>query len=495
MPTLKLVPIDLVTTKADTLVIGSVPDGKGGVKAASGTAALNKALGGKLNQVLADLGATGKPGNLVRFSSLGAIAASSIAVVGLGEGTPDHEAIRRAVGEAVRTLAGTTSVAVALPATSEASVRAIAEGAALAAYSYDDFRGTSKADCKAPVSSVLVLVADPKDKAFKTAIARTTVVADAIHWVRDLVNMPPDALYPASLAELAKARGEAAGLTVQIFDEKALKKGGFGGILGVGAGSSNPPRLVRLGYTHPKATKTLALVGKGITFDSGGLSIKPAQSMETMKCDMAGAAAVVASISAIAELKFPINVTAWMPSAENMPSGAAIRPSDVLRIYGGRTVEVLNTDAEGRLILADAIVRGSEEKPDIMVDVATLTGACVVALGTRIAGVMSNDDDLRADIVSLAGEQGEAMWPLPLPEDLKPSMESLVADTTNMGERMGGTLVAGLFLQSFVGEGIKWAHLDIAGPAYNDGKPFGYTPKGGTGSAVRTLIALAESLS
>lgn len=494
MPTLKLAPIDLVATKTDTLVIGAVPDGKGGVKAAAGLSSLDKALGGRLNQVLRDLGATGKAGDVVRFTTFGATAAASVAAVGLGEGTPDAETLRRAAGNAVRAVAGTATIALALPAKSPELVRAVAEGATLAAYSYDDFRGSSKADRKAPVATVFVLVADPKDRETKAAIARTNAVVDAVHWVRDLVNMPPDALYPASLAELASARGKAAGLTVEVLDEKALKKGGFGGLLGVGAGSSNPPRLVRLGYTHPKATKTLALVGKGVTFDSGGLSIKPAQAMETMKCDMAGAAAVVASIAAIAALKVPVNVTAWMPSAENMPSGAAIRPSDVLRIYGGRTVEVLNTDAEGRLILADAIVRGSEEKPDVMVDVATLTGACIVALGTRTSGVMSNDDDLRASIVRLAGTHGESMWPLPLPEDLKASMESTVADISNMGDRMGGSLVAGLFLQSFVGEGIKWAHLDIAGPAYNDGQPFGYTPKGGTGAAVRTLVALAESM-
>jgi leucyl aminopeptidase len=277
-----------------------------------------------------------------------------------------------------------------------------------------------------------------------------------------------------------------------VLDEKALVKGNYGGIMGVGQGSHNPPRLVRIGYTHAKAKRHLAFVGKGITYDSGGISLKPAGHNETMKCDMSGAAAVFSSVVAAARLGLKVNVTGWLALAENMPSGSATRPGDVLRMYSGKTVEVLNTDAEGRLVLADAITRAGEEKPDAIVDVATLTGAMVLALGTRTFGIMANDDDFRAQVHAIAEEAGEQSWQMPLPDDLRKGLDSPVADLANIGERSGGGLVAGIFLREFVNEGTRWAHLDIAGPAFHESAPFGYTPKGGTGSAVRTLLALAE---
>jgi leucyl aminopeptidase len=319
-------------------------------------------------------------------------------------------------------------------------------------------------------------------------------VAGAVHLARDWVNTPPSDLPPGRFADAAVAAARAAGLDVEVFDEGALAAGGYGGILGVGQGSVNPPRLVRIRYRPRKAARHLALVGKGITFDSGGLSLKPPQAMEWMKSDMGGAAAVIAAVTAIARLRLPVQVTVWAPMAENMPSGTAQRPSDVLTAYGGKTIEVLNTDAEGRLILADALVAASAEKPDVMVDAATLTGAQLVALGSRTAAIMSNDDALRDRVFDAANRAGEAMWPMPLPEELRKSMDSEVADIANMGDRYGGMLVAGLFLQEFVGEGLRWAHLDIAGPAFNDGSAFGYTPKGGTGAAVRTLVQIADDL-
>jgi leucyl aminopeptidase len=252
---------------------------------------------------------------------------------------------------------------------------------------------------------------------------------------------------------------------------------------------------VRLAYRHPEATRTLAFVGKGITFDSGGLSIKPAKAMEWMKADMAGAAAVVAAVTAIARLGLRINVTAWAPLAENMPGGTAQRPGDVLRMYGGKTVEVLNTDAEGRLVLGDAIVRAAEESPDAIVDVATLTGAQLVALGTRVSAIMGNDEGFAAEVRRAADEAGESMWPMPLPPELRASMDTEIADIANIGDRSGGMLVAGLFLAAFVPDGMPWVHLDIAGPSYNEGAAYGYTPKGATGVAVRTLVRLAEAAS
>ena len=502
MTTVRATAADPATTRADVLVIGLAQDGRKRPVLAPGAESVNAAFDGKLARVLADVGACGGSGEITRIASLGSVSAPAVVAVGLGKQGKRYEpeALRKAAGGVARALSGSSRILTTLALVNgdepdDATLGAVAEGLLLGAYSFDEFRRDSLEGRKKPIATVTVVV--PSTRAAAPTLERATVLAEAVSLARDLVNTPPDALSPAVFADRAKVLAKEAGLAIEVLDEKALAKGGFGGILGVGQGSSRPPRLVKVSYRPAGATADtpkVALVGKGITFDTGGISLKPAASMESMKMDMAGAAAVVASIAAIAALKVPVNVTAWMPSAENMPSGAAIRPSDVLRIYGGKTVEVLNTDAEGRLILADAIARGSEEKPDVMIDVATLTGACIVALGTRTSGVMSNDDDLRASIVALAGEHGESMWPLPLPEDLKASMDSLVADISNMGDRMGGSLVAGLFLQSFVGEGIKWAHLDIAGPAYNDGQPFGYTPKGGTGTAVRTLVALAESM-
>jgi leucyl aminopeptidase len=289
-------------------------------------------------------------------------------------------------------------------------------------------------------------------------------------------------------------------------------------------GSSRPPRLVRLEYAPAGASAHLALVGKGITFDSGGLSIKPAGAMETMKSDMAGAAAVLHTLAAAARLALPLRITGWLALAENMPSGTAQRPSDVLTTRNGRTVEVLNTDAEGRLVLADALAVASEANPDLIIDVATLTGAQTMALGNRTSAIMANDDDLRARVHRLAEQAGEAFWPMPLPPELRASLDSPVADIANMGERYGGMLVAGLFLQDFVGirgagrgtsparplparapedagagrapkgQQIPWAHLDIAGPSFNGGSAYGYTPVGGTGVAVRTLLSVVEDV-
>lgn len=489
MPELSLAIRDLVACEADVLVIGVVPDGSG-ARAADGLEALDKAFGSTLDRALTEVGATGRSGDLVRLPSLGAIAARTVLGVGIGSDPLTADALRDLAGTAVRALTGTASVAFALPANSPELVRAVAEGASLGAYAFDDFRDTDKPGHKGPVQSVTVLVDDPSALDL-TAVA---VLAQAVHLARDLVNTPPQALGPAELADRARLVADELGLACEVLDTTALREGGYGGLLAVGQGSRREPCLVRLDHTHPAATTTLSLVGKGITFDSGGLSLKPGKSMETMKMDMGGAAAVLAAVSAIAGLGLAVNVTGWLACAENMPSGDALRPSDVITQYGGTTVEVMNTDAEGRLVLADAIARSSEDRPDVIVDVATLTGAVISALGGRTIGIMGNDDQLREQLVSLAGSHGELAWPLPLPEHLLPSMESKVADMTNIGEANGGALSAGLFLKRFVGDGIRWAHLDIAGPAFNSGTPYGCTPSGGTGAAVRTLVALATAL-
>jgi leucyl aminopeptidase len=280
-----------------------------------------------------------------------------------------------------------------------------------------------------------------------------------------------------------------------VLDEQALAAQGYGGITGVGQGSVRPPRLVRIAYQHPDATRTVVYVGKGITFDSGGLSLKPPAAMEAMKSDMSGAAAVLATLQAVAALRPAVNVVGYLPLAENMPGGNAQRPSDVISIFGGKTVEVLNTDAEGRLVMADALARSEQDNPALLIDVATLTGAQLVALGPRISGVMANDDEVRNGVVAAARAAGEQVWPMPLPSELRKGLDSAVADIANVsGDRFGGMLVAGLFLKEFVPDGVRWAHVDIAGPAFNEGEAYGYTPKGGTGAAVRMLVQVAQDV-
>ncbi|GEL93838.1 leucyl aminopeptidase [Cellulomonas composti] len=411
-----------------------------------------------------------------------------LVLTGVGADDPTAETLRRAAGAATRELAGVGTVALALPAQDVARVAAVAEGALLGAYSY----GRYQAAAKPAVAKVVVLSDRARDRAAKDAIARAEVVAAAVHAVRDLVNAAPNDLYPAAFADEAKAAAKGVkGVKVTVLDEKALASGGYGGLIGVGQGSSRPPRLVKVAYSPSRPTGRVALVGKGITFDSGGISIKPAAGMEAMKSDMAGAAAVLHTVLAAARLELPVAVTAWLCLAENMPSGTAQRPSDVITIRGGTTVEVLNTDAEGRLVMADGLVAAVEEAPEVVIDVATLTGAQVVALGHRVSAVMGSDD-VRAQIVAAADAGGELFWPMPLPEDLRAGLKSKVADIANIGDRFGGMLSAGIFLREFVGS-TPWAHLDIAGPAYNEKGAHGYTPVGGTGVAVRTLLAFLEA--
>ncbi|MFG1999839.1 leucyl aminopeptidase [Spirillospora sp. NPDC048911] len=467
---------------ADAIVIGVVP-ADAGPRPAAGAEEVERALDGRLASALQALGATGKAGEVTKLPTLGAVTAPVIVAVGLGD-EPGPEELRRAAGAALRALAGTARVAVALPAGSAEETEAVALGALLGNYSFGAYRTGEQ---KSPVEQITIVGDGDADR------ART--LADAITLVRDMVNTPPSDLNPEVFAETAERVAAEAGLDVEVLDEKALVEGGYGGIAGVGQGSANPPRLVRLAYGHPEATKTLALVGKGITFDSGGLSLKPSEAMDWMKSDMGGAAAVLGALQALAALRPKVNVIGYLALAENMPSGTAQRPSDVIRIYGGKTVEVLNTDAEGRLVMADALVRCGEDAPDLIVDIATLTGAQLVALGTRTTGVMANDDDVRAKVVAAAERAGEPSWGMPLPADLRKGLDSAVADIANIsGERWGGMLVAGVFLKEFVPDGVRWAHLDIAGPSFNKGEAYGYTPKGGTGAATRTLVEIAEDL-
>lgn len=421
---------------------------------------------------------------------------ASVLTIGLGKPRSEWPAdtIRRAAGAAARAL---NSAEAAITTLTELDLEAAVEGLILGSYRFTAFRSDKTAPKDQGLRKITVL---SSAKGAKSQAAHAAAVATAVATARDLVNTPPSHLFPAEFAKRAKALGESAGLEVEVLDDKALQKGGYGGVVGVGQGSSRPPRLVRLIHRgsrlakKPKQAKKVALVGKGVTFDTGGISIKPAASMHYMTSDMAGAAAVIATVTLAAQLELPIDVIASVPMAENMPSATAQRPGDVLTQYGGTTVEVLNTDAEGRLILADAIVRACEDNPDYLIETSTLTGAQTVALGARIPGVMGSDE-FRDRVATISQRVGENGWPMPLPDELKDDLKSTVADLANIsGQRFAGMLVAGVFLREFVADGVAWAHIDVAGPAYNTGSPWGYTPKGATGVPTRTMFAVLADI-
>ncbi|WP_017976230.1 leucyl aminopeptidase [Actinopolyspora halophila] len=488
MTTPKLTLVDNAATKltVETLVIGTV-EGTDGPELAQGTNELAAAFDGNLTEVLTLLGAKGKAEEVVRVPASGSVRANVLLAVGLGKrdenGEIPSEPIRRASGAAARTLSGVSHAATTL---SVLDLSATVQGTVMGAYSYTRYKSQPGED---PVSKVDLLVPEAKNETAKSALKGATAIGEAVNAARDLINTPPNDLPPATFAERANELGKAAGLEIETMDADELRKHGYGGITGVGAGSSRPPRLVRMRHKGPKGARKVALVGKGITFDTGGISLKPAAGMEDMTSDMSGAAAVVATMVLAAKLNYPLDITATVPMAENMPSGNAYRPGDVLTMYGGKTVEVLNTDAEGRLILADAITRACEDEPEYLIEASTLTGAQQVALGKRTPGVMGSER-FRDRVAELSKATGEAGWAMPLPEELRGELDSKLADMSNVtGQRWGGMLVAGHFLSEFVAEDTPWAHIDVAGPAYNSNSPWGYTPKGGTGVPVRTMAA------
>jgi leucyl aminopeptidase len=483
VPTIELTASSAATTDADAVVVPVRRTGDGP----------EPLVAEGFEWVGAALLRIGAKGGVDEVTKLVAPGDGSTLVVATGVGeAADAASLRLAGGAALRALASSSSVALEAGALEPDLAAAFLEGAALGAYTFTEYR-------EGPTGPDGLRLHGDLDAA-ALGLDRIRSVVAAVARTKDLVNTAPNDLPPAVLADLATEAAASAGVDVRVYDEDALAAGGFNGILAVGGGSSRPPRLVRLDYSPAGASAHLALVGKGITFDSGGLSLKPGSSMVGMKSDMAGAAAVLSAIVALAELDVPVRVTGWLCLAENMPSGTAARPNDVIRMKGGTTVEVLNTDAEGRLVMADALAAASEEQPDAIIDVATLTGAQVVALGNRITGLMG-EDELVGEIRAAAETAGEPTWPMPLPEDLLPLLKSDVADLANtkLGTVVPGMLLAGVFLQQFVGRRdgadaprIPWAHLDIAGPSFNSASPWGFTGAGGTGAAVRTLIALGE---
>jgi leucyl aminopeptidase len=418
---------------------------------------------------------------------------SVVLLIGLGA-EQSLDSLRFLGGVAARELGAAEHVVIDIPLKSVADTLAVFEGFLLGNYDFQNYK--SKPTKR--VLSKLTIVSKFKPK--PAELTETETIVAAVHACRDLVNQPANDLYPEVMTQRAKKASKGLPIKVKVWEEKDLIAAGLGGIHAVGKGSSRPPRLVKLEYKPAGAKVSLALVGKGITFDTGGLSLKPAESMVGMKYDMTGAAAVMQALVAIASLGIKVKATAWLCLAENMPSGTATRPNDIIKIRNGKTVEVLNTDAEGRLVLADGLSMAVEESPDYLIDVATLTGAATIALGNRYAGLMG--DEVAIKRVEKASETvGELVWHMPLPEELRPLLDSDIADIANVkiGNRAGGMLIGGLFLREFVGADLpkkpSWAHLDIAGPANNDSAAYGHTPKGATGVTVRTLVQLARDLS
>jgi leucyl aminopeptidase len=467
--------------RTDAVVVGVRPDNDG-PRLVPGGEWVDEALGGRLVAALKAVGAQGKPDEVTKIPTLGLADVPLVVATGLGDDWQDPESQRRAVGAALRKLTGQRRVHIAM----DGPAGALAEGALLGAYRFTAYKSRASKPALRTVT-----VAAPAGA--RADIRRAVTIAEAVTLTRDLVNTPPNDLYPETFAERAAILAGERGLTVEVLDERALRRGGYGGILSVGKGSARPPRLVRISYLPRRAQARVALVGKGITFDSGGLNLKTAN-LTWMKSDMGGAAAAIASTLALAALKVPVAVTATVPMAENMPSGTSYRPSDILTMRSGNTVEVADTDAEGRLVLADAISRAAEDEPDRLIEASTLTGAQLIALGTRVIGAMG-EPAWRDEVVAAAKAAGEAAWAMPLPDDIRAGLDSPVADLANVPqERFGGMLVGGRFLAEFVPDGLPWVHLDIAGPAFNNGRAHGYTPKGGTGAGVRTIIAAVERL-
>lgn len=495
-----LAPIEAVTSpvKSDVVVVGIVADAAAEGEKNAAPVVVAPGLDGEANAALSTLarsvGASTKVGSTTRVPAPAGVPGDSVVLVGLGASDDERtdEVLRRAAGAAARACRGLGSALVLLDAE---RAEAVALGAGLGSFTpakvtAKDEKEEKDGDESAAADSLRVLVGESGSD----AVTRAATIAECVGLARDLVNTPPNLLFPGSFADRAASLASEAGLEVEVLDETALAEGGFGGILAVGGGSSRGPRLVRLTHRGGEGRPRVALVGKGVTFDTGGISIKPAAGMEQMTMDMGGAAAVVATVILAARLDLDLNIVATVPMAENMPSATAYRPGDVLTMYGGTTVEVQNTDAEGRLILADAIVRACEDSPSHLIETATLTGAQMVALGTRTPGVMGSED-FRDRVAELSRGVGENGWAMPLPEELRDGLDSEVADLTNVTpHRWGGMLSAGLFLNEFVAEGVEWAHIDIAGPAYNSGGAEGYLPKGATGVPVRTMLAVLEDI-
>lgn len=462
---------------ATAVAIGMTSDGEVDPAAAS----LVEDLGDPFRAYLEHVDFSGATGTLARYHHPDG-PVDTVVVVGLGD-EPTADTVRQAAGRAARNLSKADSAATTLASREEeGAAQAAVEGAVLGAYSFDRY----KSDAGDSLDSLIAVTSDDE------AVRRGEIVARGVTTARDLINTPAADKSPDTIVDLVVDLGDSAGFRVVVERGDELVDARYGGLLGVAAGSDRPPAMVQMWHEPDDAAAFVAIVGKGITFDSGGLSLKPAAGMETMKTDMSGAAAVVGAMSAIASLGVPVRVVGITPLTDNMPGGSATKPGDVLTIRNGKTIEVLNTDAEGRLVLADGLSLAVEFDPDVIVDLATLTGACKVALGEKIAGAMGNDDAFVARVQAAGADVGERIWPLPLPDDYRKLIDSPIADMKNTGGRFGGAITAAHLLAEFVDD-RPWAHLDIAGPArWPDDEH--YQTKGGSGFGVRTLVQLVEDI-
>ena len=463
-------------------------------KHTEGPQIFSRALSESVSALLADaavaIGAEGGMDSTWRVPAPAGLSAKGVVLVGMGEEAPTADTLRAVAGFAAQSVKKPERLVFAFAHENATEHEAILEGAILGSYRTDKVTADKK-----DTTPRIALVGELTEE----SVSRIVTQCEAVFTVRNLVTTPPNMLNPVSFVTEVEKLAKDTTLSVEILDEKELEKQGFGGITAVGKGSINPPRLMILRHQPADPSRHVALVGKGITFDSGGLSLKPPTAMVGMKYDMTGAAVMAATTIAAAQLCSPAAITTYLCLAENMPSGTASRPNDVITIKGGKTVEILNTDAEGRIVMADGLQAASALNPDLIVDAATLTGAARIALGERYAGLMGSTE-ATAQIQAAAAEAGELVWPMPLPPELRTILNSDVADIANVkpGEVLGGMLSAGQFLKDFVGtndegEDIPWAHLDIAGPAANSSGPYGYTPKGPTGAITRTLISLVMS--
>ena len=489
---LKVASGDITQAQADTILVNLFE----GVQQPSGaTAAVDQALDGAISYLIQAGEVKGKAGEATVVHTFGKLPALRVVVVGLGKQEDlKADTVRKAAGNVARRVRalGARKVATVVHGAGaggldpETAAQALAEGAVMGLYRFDRHKQPEQEPKR--VEEITVVEADAgRLDAVRRGVERGRILAEAANFARDLANEPANVLTPTELAARAEAMAREAGLTCEVYDRPWMEQQGMGGLLGVARGSAQPPKFIVLHYRgDPESQEALALVGKGITFDTGGISIKPAQGMEEMKGDMSGAAAVIAAMQAIARLRPRINVTALAPATENMPGGNATKPGDVLRAMNGKTMEVINTDAEGRLILADALSYAVQHKLSPIVDVATLTGACIVALGTVATGAMTNNAEVLREIMAAGEAAGEKFWELPMFEEYRELIKSDVADIKNTGGRDAGAITAAWFLREFVDD-TPWVHLDMAGTD-NSKKEEGPWVKGATGIPVRTLV-------
>lgn len=489
---LQVIAGDITTTAADGIIVSLCEDSERlGVPTAA-VVAVDRLLGGPIGGLLDSKGFKGKAGEVSVLHTLGRMPSRLVAVVGLGkqqEVTVDK--VRDAAAEGCRALRrlGCTTIATTLVGAGTAGMkpdscaRAIAEGAGLGLYTFDKYKSPEGP----AVETVGIVVKDPSDVArLGKAVETGTILYEATNLARDMVNEPANYMTPTRMAQISEDMCASHGLKCTVLNRDDMVSLGMGALLGVAQGSAEPPKFIRIDYTgsDPAVART-ALVGKAITFDSGGISIKPSEGLQEMKDDMAGGASVIAAIMAIARLQLAANVTALIPATENLPGGHAFRPGDVLKAMNGKTIEIISTDAEGRLILADALSYAVRESMTPLVDIATLTGACRIALGNSYSGVFSNDEDVARRFMAAAGVAGERMWRMPLADEYRELNKSLIADIKNTGNRYGGAITAALFVSEFAGS-VPWVHVDIAGTS-NSSKDSGVAVKGATGVPVRTL--------